>query len=187
MLSFLKENCGIGAEKGRHISKRGQKIIPGQLILQLHVERNSPSCDQPSSSKRTEKENIPKKKANKKRKTKKNIFDDDDWICAGCGDGRRITCDIYSSNYPLECSRIQYPTEYHWDIDLDSREFDALIVLFVFSRISYCKSVFVKLDFFPSIVYLNCLFVFFFFPMGCPISAFCMLEFCLIAPENPVS
>ena len=124
VLSFLKENCGIGAEKGRHISKRGQKIIPGQLILQLHVERNSPSCDQPSSSKRTEKENIPKKKANKKRKTKKNIFDDDDWICAGYGDGRRITCDIYSSNYPLECSRIQYPTEYHWDIDLDSREFE---------------------------------------------------------------
>ena len=71
MLSFLKENCGIGAEKGRHISKRGQKIIPGQLILQLHVERNSPSCDQPSSSKRTEKENIPKKKQIKKEKPKK--------------------------------------------------------------------------------------------------------------------
>ena len=86
VLSFLKENCGIGAETGRHISKRGQKIIPGQLILQLHVERNSPSCDQPSSSKRTEKENLYPKKANKKRKTKKIIFDDDDWICAGCGE-----------------------------------------------------------------------------------------------------
>ena len=56
ILSILKENCGIGAEKVRHVSKRGQKIIPaGQPILQFHVERNLPD-DQPSSSKGTKKE-----------------------------------------------------------------------------------------------------------------------------------
>ena len=52
VLSVLKENCGIDAEKVKNISKRGQKIIAGQPILQLHVERNSPSGDQPSSSKK---------------------------------------------------------------------------------------------------------------------------------------
>ena len=29
MVSVLRENCGISAEKVRHVSKRGQKIIPG--------------------------------------------------------------------------------------------------------------------------------------------------------------
>ena len=32
-LSVLKENCGIGAEKVKHISKRDRKIITGQPIL----------------------------------------------------------------------------------------------------------------------------------------------------------
>ena len=67
VLSILKENCGIGAEKVRHVSKRGQKIIPGQPILQLHVERNPPSDDQPSFSKRIKKENLHPKKSNEKR------------------------------------------------------------------------------------------------------------------------
>lgn len=44
------------------------KIIPGQPILQLHVERNSPYDDQPSSAKRIRKENIHPKKSNKKKK-----------------------------------------------------------------------------------------------------------------------
>ena len=67
----------------------------------------------------------------KKKTTKKAIADDDDWICADCGevwdddgDCRWITCDICSSNYHIECSGIQYPTEQYWDIDLDSREFE---------------------------------------------------------------
>ena len=132
MLSVLKENCGIGAEKIRHASKRGQKIIPGQPILELQVEKNSPSDDQPSSSKRNKKEKLHPKKSNKKRKpTKKAIADDDDWICADCGevwdddgDFRWVTCNICSSNYHLECSGIQYPTGRYWDVDLDSREFE---------------------------------------------------------------
>lgn len=111
------------------------KIIPGQPILQLHVERNSPYDDQPSSAKRIRKENIHPKKSNKKRKThKKFITDDDEWIFADCGevwddygDCRRITCNIFSSNYHLECSEIQYPTEH----------LNALTVLLIFSRISH--------------------------------------------------
>ena len=74
VLSVLKKNCGIGAEKGRHVSKRGQKIIPCQPILQLHVERNSPSDVQPSFSTRIKKENIHPKTPNKKRKTKKKLL-----------------------------------------------------------------------------------------------------------------
>ena len=87
VLSVLKENRGIGAEKGRHVSKRGQKIMPGQPILQLHVEGNSTSGDQPSSSKKIKKESLHPKKSNKKRNPppqKKKINDDGDWICAGC-------------------------------------------------------------------------------------------------------
>ena len=119
VLSVLKKNCGICAEKIRHASKRGQKIIPSQPILELQVERNSPSDDQPSFSKRNKKEKLHPKKSNKKRKpTKKTTADDGDWICGDCGevwdddgDCRWITCDICSSNYHLECSGIQYPTE----------------------------------------------------------------------------
>ena len=48
VLSVLQENCGISVKKVRHVSKRGQKIIPGQPTL--------PSDDQPSSSKRVKKE-----------------------------------------------------------------------------------------------------------------------------------
>ena len=131
VLSVLKENCGIGVEKVKNISKRGQKIIPGQPILQLHVGKNSPSGDQPSSSKNIKKENLHPKKSNKKRKPPQKIITDDDWICADCGevwdddgDCRWITCDICVSNYHLECLGIQYPPEHYWDIDLDSREFE---------------------------------------------------------------
>ena len=66
VLSVLKENCGIGAEKIRHASKRGQKIIPGQPILELQVERNSPADDQPLSSKRNKKKNYTQKNQIKK-------------------------------------------------------------------------------------------------------------------------
>ena len=98
--------------------------------MELHVERNSPFDNQPSSSKRNKKENLLPKKSNKKRKPSKKTFtdDDDDWICADSGevwdddgDCCWITCDICSSNYHIECSGIQYPTEQYWDIDLDSR------------------------------------------------------------------
>ena len=40
VLSILKENGSIGAEKSTNVSKIGYKIIPGQPILQLHDERN---------------------------------------------------------------------------------------------------------------------------------------------------
>ena len=56
--------------KVRYVSKRGQKVIPGQPILQLYDDRVSPSDDQPSSSKRIKRENINIKKSNKKGKTK---------------------------------------------------------------------------------------------------------------------
>ena len=56
--------------KVRYVSKRGQKVIPGQPILQLYDDRVSPSDDQPSSSKRIKRENIHLKKSNKKGKTK---------------------------------------------------------------------------------------------------------------------
>ena len=132
VLSVLKENCGIGAKKVRHASKIEQKITPDQPILELHVERNSTSDDQPSSSKRNKKEKLHPKKSNKKRKTpKKIITDDDDWMCADCGevwdddgDCRWITCDIFSNNYLLEYSGIQFPIEQYWNIDLDTREFE---------------------------------------------------------------
>ena len=87
VLSVLKESCGIGAEKVRHASKIDHKITPGQTILELHVERDSPSDDQPPSSKRNKKEKLHPKKSNKKQQTpKKIITDNDDWMCADCGE-----------------------------------------------------------------------------------------------------
>ena len=121
--------------------------------MELHVERNSPFDNQPSSSKRNKKENLLPKKSNKKRKPSKKIFtDDDDWICADSGevwdddgDCCWITCDISSSNYHIECSGIQYPTEQYWDIDLDSRgsECPDCVVYFrsdLLLEKSYCKT-----------------------------------------------
>ena len=71
VLSVLNRNCSIGAGKVRHVSKRAQKIIPGQPILQLYVERNSPSDDQPSSSNELKKKTYTQKNQMKKEKPKK--------------------------------------------------------------------------------------------------------------------
>ena len=156
-------------KKLKNISKRGQKIIPGQPILQLHVERNSPSGDQPSSSKKIKKENLHPKKSNKKRKPPQKIITDDDWICADCGevwdedgDCCWIICDICVSNYHLECSGIQYPTEHYWDMISIGGNLNALTVLFIFSWISCWNSVTVKLVFFQYYICLHHLFVMFF-------------------------
>ena len=72
-----------------------------------------------------------KNQIKKEKPTKKIITDDDDWIYVDSGevldddrDCSWITCDICSSNYHLECSEIEYPTEHYWDIDLNSSEFE---------------------------------------------------------------
>lgn len=65
--SGLKEYCGVIAKKVRNVSKSDQKIILGQPIFQLHVERNSTYDDQPSTSKKIKKEKLHPKKSNKKR------------------------------------------------------------------------------------------------------------------------
>ena len=156
------------------------KIIPGQPILQLHVERNSPYDDQPSSAKRIRKENIHPKKSNKKRKThKKFITDDDEWIFADCGevwddygDCRQITCNIFSSNYHLECSEIQYPTEHYWNTDFYSRKFECPDCVAYFQSDQPLKKCSCKTFFFP--IYLH--FVMFFYRLGCFVSAFCMFH-----------
>ena len=101
--------------------QKTRKKISVQPILQLLVERNSPSDDQLSSSKRIKKIYIQK---NQIKKTKhKIITDDDDWLCTDCDevydDGRDccwITCDICISNYQLECLEIQYPKEHYFPI-----------------------------------------------------------------------
>ena len=70
--------------------------------------------------KESKKENKHPKKSNKKRQKPKKIITDDsnDWTCVDCGevwdddgDCHWITCNICLSNYHLECSGIQYPTE----------------------------------------------------------------------------
>ena len=105
ILSVLKDNCGIGIKKVRHVSKIDQKIIPGQPILQLHVEEIHLLMINHHPQKRIKKENLHPKNSNKKKKKKKIITDDNDWICADCGevwnddgDCCWITCDICSNN-----------------------------------------------------------------------------------------